>query len=245
MMHAQIAVPPKPYLNTTSAAMVEEIVKTHGGLVRRIAWRVHSGMSSAIAVDDLIQIGLMALVEAAQCFEERGAPFAPYAATRVRGAMIDHLRREAHIARQGIANRKRLAETRRRLENSLCREASDAEMAEALALAPEDYWSLVSSSQSLRFDAIDDVYSDSSSWFIDVASTPEQELLGREIEDRLAGAITSLDERSAMVLQLYFKEGLNLSEIAATLGVSAPRICQIKKDALDQVRDLVQDLIDD
>ena len=78
-----------------------QLVETHSALVRRIAWHVHSRMSSAIEVEDLIQIGLVALVEAAQNFEERGIAFAPYAATRIRGNMVDALRRDARMGRAG------------------------------------------------------------------------------------------------------------------------------------------------
>jgi RNA polymerase sigma factor FliA len=235
MIHETINMPPRGYVKN-AAADIDQIVRKHSGMVRKIAWQVHSGMSSAVAIDDLMQIGLMALVEAARGFVETGAAFAPYAATRVRGAMIDQLRREAKIGRQGMANRRRLASTRSTLENRLCRAASDAEMAEALGVEVADYHALVTSCQPLQFDAMDEVYSDSSMWFADLADTPEQILLDHEVEEQLAGAIAILDERSAMVLQLYFKEGLNLAEIAETLCVSAPRSCQIKRDALDRVR---------
>jgi RNA polymerase sigma factor FliA len=240
MIHAAI----KGASNAYAQQDIEAILRRHSGLVRKIAWQVHSGMSSSVAVEDLIQIGLIALVEAARGFEERGAAFAPYAATRVRGAMIDQLRREAHISRQGMANRKRLAATRRTLENRHCRSVSESEMATELGLDAEAYNALLLSSQALQFDAMDEVYSDSSDWFVDLADTPEQALIESEMEERLADAISRLDERSAMVLQLYFREGLNLAEIAETLKVSAPRVCQIKRDALARVRNQLGDLID-
>jgi RNA polymerase sigma factor FliA len=240
MIHAAIKGASKAYAKHD----MDAILRQHSGLVRKIAWQVHSGMSSSVAVEDLIQIGLIALVEAARGFEERGAAFAPYAATRVRGAMIDQLRREAHISRQGMANRKRLAATRRKLENRHCRSASESEMAAELGLDAEAYNALLLSSQALQFDAMDDVYSDSNDWFVDLADTPEQALLEKQMEDRLAGAISELDGRSAMVLQLYFREGLNLAEIAETLKVSAPRVCQIKRDALARVRSQLGDLLD-
>ncbi len=89
-----------------------KLVQSHSNIVRRIAWHVHSRMSSAIDVEDLMQIGLVALVEAAQNFEDRGIAFAPYAATRVRGAMVDALRRDARMGRAGMANRRYLASIR-------------------------------------------------------------------------------------------------------------------------------------
>jgi RNA polymerase sigma factor FliA len=244
MMNTAIDVAANPYAKQRASSEIDAIVKAHGRLVRRIAWHVHSGMSSMIGVEDLIQIGLIALVEAARGFEDRGAPFAPYAATRIRGSMIDALRRDAHIGRQGIANRKRLSITRRALENKLCRGATDTEMADAMDVDLPTFHALESSSCALQFDALDQVYSDSSAWFIDLGQTPEDALIENQVEQHLTKAIATLEPRAAMVLQLYFKEGLNLSEIAACLNVSAPRVCQIKKEALDQVRLLLSDIID-
>jgi RNA polymerase sigma factor for flagellar operon FliA len=245
MIHAPISVDENIYRKRADAIPVDDLIRTHQQLVRRIAWQVHSGMSSSIQIEDLIQIGLVALIEAARCFEERGAPFAAYASTRIRGAMIDQLRREAHIGRQGISNRKRLAATRKKLEDNLCRAASGAELAKAMDMDADEYFAFVGSSTALQFDAIDDVYNDSNSWFMDLSETPEQELVAKEVEQKLAHAIAKLDKRSALVLQLYFKEEMNLAEIAATLDVSAPRVCQIKKEALDRVKHLLGGALDD
>ena len=244
MIHAPIIIDEARYRKGTSNLSADKLVKDHYNLVRRIAWQIQSGMSSAIPVEDLIQIGLIALVEAARCFEERGAPFTPYASTRIRGAMIDQLRKEAHIGRKGVANKRRLVAVRKQLECELGGDASDAEMASAMGMEAEDYFALVNSSESLQFDSLNEVYSDSNLWFIDLSGTPEEDLAQRQVEQLLAEAIANLDKRSALVLQLYFKEGLNLTEIAETLDVSAPRVCQIKKEALDQLRNQLKEIID-
>ena len=130
-----------PMLNEARNAYVSpqianpaRLVEAHSALVRRIAWHVHSRMSSAIEVEDLIQIGLIALVEAAQNFEDRGIAFSPYASTRIRGAMVDALRRDARMGRAGMANRRYLAGIRARLEQEYMRSPSDAEMAGATGL---------------------------------------------------------------------------------------------------------------
>jgi RNA polymerase sigma factor FliA len=245
MKHEAISIPGQAYARTRAIDNIDQMVRQHSGIVRRIAWQVHSGVSSMVAVEDLIQIGLIALVEAARGFEERGAAFAPYAATRVRGAMIDQLRREARIGRTGMANRKKLAAARRTLENQLCRPASDGEMAAALGIDGAAYHAMLQSSQAVQIDDMDEVYSDSSPWFADAESSPEQAMLDGEMEERLAEAIATLDARSALVLQLYFREELNLAEIAETLEVSAPRVCQIKRDALATVRERLGDIFDD
>lgn len=214
----------------------EELARQHMQLVRRIAWHVHGRVSTAIDIEDLVQIGMIALVEAANNFEDRGFAFSTYATTRIRGAMIDHLRRHATICRSAMGRRREISATRARLENSFGRPASDAEMAEALGLTGEAYREAVDSTESVRHESLDAVYSDQSMWFADIEDRVDETLERDELRDLLAGHIAELPEREALVLQLYFVEEMNLDEIGLTLGVGAARVCQIKKAALDRLR---------
>src|SRR5690606_10324543 len=99
----------------------EALVRAHMPLVRKIAWHVHGRVASAIEIEDLVQIGMVALVEAANSFEDRGHAFATYATLRIRGAMIDHLRRHALIRRSAMARRRELLAARQALESRLGR----------------------------------------------------------------------------------------------------------------------------
>ena len=220
-------------------AASEALIGAHSPMVRRIAWHVHSRMSSAISLEDLIQIGLLSLVEAARTFEERGAAFAPYASTRIRGAMIDHLRREARMCRSGMASRRELAAVRTELEGHLHRKASDAEMTEAMGLDPETYHAKVAASQSQQIDSIDEAYSDHDAWFADLSMGADTALELDELKRDLAECLLALGEREALVLQLYFVEEMNLDEIGEVLGVGAARICQIKRSALVRMREMM------
>ena len=214
----------------------EDLVRAHMPLVRRIAWHVHARVASAIDVEDLAQMGMVALVEAANSFEDRGHAFATYATLRIRGAMIDHLRRHATICRAAIARRRELARVRARLESRLGRGASEAEMAEEMGLAAADYREMVDDSQAVHQESIDEVYSDHSMWFADVEERADEAVDRERLQLAVAEAIRALPERDALVMQLYFVEEMNLEEIGQTLGVGAARICQIKKAALDRVR---------
>jgi len=214
----------------------EELARQNMQLVRRIAWHVHGRVSTAIDVEDLVQIGMVALVEAANNFEDRGFAFSTYATTRIRGAMIDHLRRHATICRSAMVRRREIGAARTKLEQALGRPATDAEMADALGLTAEDYREAVDSTESVRHESLDEVYSDQSMWFADVEDRVDETLERDELRDILAGHIAELPEREALVLQLYFVEELNLDEIGLTLGVGAARVCQIKKAALDRLR---------
>jgi RNA polymerase sigma factor for flagellar operon FliA len=219
----------------------EAVARAHMPLVRKIAWHVHGRVSTAIEVEDLIQIGMIALVEAANGYEDRGHAFATYATMRIRGAMIDHLRRQATICRSAMARKREFASARARLEQRLGREAGEAELAADLGLEPTEYRRLVDETQSVQHESIDDVYSEHSMWFADVDERADQVLERGHLQAALAGAIGKLPEREAMVLQLYFVEEMNLEEIGLTLGIGAARVCQIKKAALDRVRGMLTD----
>jgi RNA polymerase sigma factor for flagellar operon FliA len=214
----------------------DALVRAHMALVRKIAWHVHGRVASAIDIEDLVQIGMVALVEAANGFEDRGHAFATYATVRIRGAMIDHLRRHATICRSAMARRREMAAARKRLEMTLGRSATEAEMAEAMGLDAADYRALVDDSRTVHQESIDEVYSDHSMWFADLGERADESLERDRLKQAVAEAIRTLPERDAMVLQLYFVEEMNLEEIGQTLGVGAARICQIKKAALDRVR---------
>lgn len=214
----------------------EALVRSHMPLVRKIAWHVHGRVASAIEVEDLVQIGMVALVESANGFEDRGHAFATYATVRIRGAMIDHLRRHAAICRSAMARRRELAAVRQRLESRTGRAPSEAEMAEEMGLDAASFRELVDDSQAVHHESIDEIYSDHSMWFADVEERADDALDRARLKGAIAAAIGALPERDAMVLQLYFVEEMNLEEIGQTLGVGAARICQIKKAALDRLR---------
>lgn len=217
----------------------EAIARAHMPLVRRIAWHVHGRVSTAIEIEDLIQIGMIALVEAANGYEDRGHAFATYATMRIRGAMIDHLRRQATICRSAMARRRDFAAARGKLEQRLGREPSEAEMAAELGLDPAEFRRLMDETQAVRHESIDEVYSEHSMWFADLDRGADDALEREHLQEALARAIGRLPEREALVLQLYFVEEMNLEEIGLTLGIGAARVCQIKKAALDKVRGML------
>lgn len=206
-------------------------------MVRRIAWHVHGTGRPGIELEDLIQAGLVALTECAQRHDgptEDG--FAAYAKLRVRGAMIDLIRRSRPISRGGAERRRQLREQHGALTARLGREPTSAELAEAMGITADELALLRSSSEPLQFEAIDEVYSDSDMAFAD--DTPDSLTLleDEELRGQLIDAIADLPERLRMIVQLYFVEELNLAEIAEVLGVSIPRIHQLKAQALGKLR---------
>ena len=213
-----------------------QLVQAHMPLVRKIAWHVHGRVSNAIDIEDLVQTGMVALVEAANSYEDRGHAFSTYAGMRVRGAMIDHLRRHAAQARSGMAKRKELARARVELETKLGRSVSEIELAEAMGLDAASFREMTDAAEAVRHESLDEVYSDQSMWFADLEEGADEALDRDRLKDALAEQIAALPEREAMVLQLYFVEELNLEEIGQVLEIGAARVCQIKKAALDRLR---------
>lgn len=217
------------------------LVSAHMPLVRKIAWHVHGRVSNAIDIEDLVQIGMVALVEAANGYEDRGHAFSTYAGMRVRGAMIDHLRRHASQARSGMVKRKEIAKARAEIEARLGRAASESEMAQAMGLDATSFREMADAAESVRHESLDEVYSDQSMWFADLEEGADEQLDRGRLGEALAEHIAQLPEREAMVLQLYFVEELNLEEIGQVLDIGAARVCQIKKSALDKLRGKLAD----
>lgn len=227
---------PATYRRRPAKPDAEQLAKAHMNLVRKIAWHVHGRVSSAIDIEDLVQIGMVALVEAANSYEDRGHAFSTYASMRIRGNMIDHLRRHATLCRSAMAKRKEMAAVSAKLESELGRAPSEAELAVAMGLDAAQFRELADSAMAVRQESLDEVYSDQSLWFADVEERVDQTLEREELSRMLAARISELPEREAMVLQLYFVEEMNLDEIGQVLNVGAARICQIKKAALDKLR---------
>jgi RNA polymerase sigma factor for flagellar operon FliA len=244
MLHEPIDVPmrrPDSPHHYGSGQTQDEILRQHSEMVRRIAWHVFSRMSSSIELEDLVQTGLIALIEAARSYEDRGFAFATYASTRVRGAMIDQLRKEARMTRSGIVGRRKLAETRAALEQQLMREPTSEEMAQAMGIDADSYHALVASAQPVESGSIDEHYSDHDGGFADLTENALASLEREELSAILTQCLSLLPQRDAMVLQLYFVEERNLDEIGMILGVGAARICQIKKKAMESLRKLLID----
>ncbi len=219
----------------------ERLARQYMPLVRKIAWHVHGRVSTAIDIEDLLQIGMVALVESANGFEDRGMGFASYAQLRVRGAMIDHLRRQATLTRSAMASRKELGKVRNRLEQKLGRLPTEAEMCADMGLDPVAFRELADSVEMVQHTSMDEVYSDQSMWFADNEDRADEVLERESLKAVLAKCIGELPQREAMVLQLYFVEEMNLEEIGLTLDIGAARVCQIKKAALDKLREKLRD----
>lgn len=214
-------------------------------MVRRLAWHVHGTGRPGIELEDLIQAGLVALTECSQRHAGPGEDgFAAYAKMRVRGAMVDLIRRTVPLSRGAVERRRQLRETETLLRGTLGRDPTSPELAEALGIDETELASLRSSSEPLRFESIDEAYSDSDMAFADDTPDSLALLQDEEMREHLLAAITALPERLQLIVQLYFVEELNLAEIAQVLSVSIPRVHQLKAKAIEHLRKELEGLAD-
>lgn len=214
-------------------------------MVRRLAWHVHGGGRQGIELEDLMQAGMVALTEAAQ---KHAGPtedgFAAYAKLRVRGAMVDLIRRHVPLSRGAVERRRHLREMEITLRGQLGRDPLGHELAAAMGLDENELEALRHASEPLRFESIDQAYSDADMAFADERPDSFALLADEELRGAVAGAIAELPERLQLVIQLYFLEELNLAEIAEVLQVSVPRVHQLKAQALDKLRTALEGLAD-
>lgn len=225
-----------------TAIVISERVRTHMPLARKIAWQVHGRARDLFDIEDMIQIAMLALVEAAQRFEDRGeATFGSYAMMRIRGTLIDHVRNNLSLTRNAVQRRDKIAKA----EKEITAEGGDPRNPETVAaklgisLGELAAWR---NQISVAPDkSLDEIYDDHSVWFADQGHTPESALAADDLKSRLVANLKRLKERDATVLQLYYVEELNLEEIAEVLDVTVGRVSQIKKAALAQLREWLQD----
>jgi RNA polymerase sigma factor for flagellar operon FliA len=220
----------------------EVLIAEYSPLVRKIAWQVHSRVSRTHDLDDLIQTGLIALIEASRQYEERGYAFSTYATTRIRGAMIDQLRKDADVARSAMTANRRIQSVRGQLEQELMRAPSAREMAETMKMTSEAYFAYEQNAQHGRSTSLDEMMEFGSFIMADDDEGGLAALDAADLQAALARSIARLGEREQMVLQLYFHEDMNLQEIGLALDVSAARVCQIKRDAMAKVQRMLEEI---
>jgi len=219
----------------------DQLVEQHAPLVKRIALHMRSRLPDGIELDDLVQVGLIALLEAARAYApEKGASFETYAGIRIRGAMLDEVRRTDWIPRSVYRQQRELTAAIRAVEGRTGASASSEEIALEMGLALDEYFRLASAAaapQVLSLDERDpDGRGDWREQLPDDAGDPEDCAEAAEFSAGLAAAIAGLPEREALVMSLYYDEELNLKEIGAVLGVSESRACQLHGQALARLR---------
>ena len=220
---------------------INQLIENNMGLVRKIAWHMHGRVKSAIEIEDLIQIGMYGLVTAAQNYVvKEGVSFASYAGIRIRGEIVDHLRRNSNLCRTTIQMQQKYNASFEKLSRQLQREPKNSEIAKDMGLEASELDNWEQAFAANTHQSLDSVYDEFSIWFASNDQSPEDELSDTELRENLVEALKTLPEREAMLIQLYYVEELNVYEIAEVLEITTGRVSQIKKSAISRLREFIQ-----
>lgn len=215
-----------------SAADERRHLLAYAPLVKRIVRQLNSQAGGAMDRDDMEQVGLMGLLEALRRYGEPDAQFGGFAALRVRGAILDELRRQDWRPRAVRQESHRVRDAVRELTRRIGREPTEAEIRGALGLSAEAYQEHLLASNAETIASFDELVNELAEVPSHGANPEEQMTTRRSIEQGLM----ALDEREQRVIQLYYEHELSYKEIAAVLGLTDARVCQINKGALKKMK---------
>ncbi len=223
----------------------QEFVNKHLPLVKRIAVHLKGRLPVSIQVDDLVQAGMIGLLEASQRFDKsKGASFETYAGIRIRGAMLDDIRRCDWAPRSVHRNARKITSTIQELKNKTGRDPKASEVAALLGIELEEYYKMVKDSDATKIIAFEDLGIDEnviSEGMIGKLPNPLERLQKEYFKKKLAHEITKLPEKERLVLALYYDEELNLREIGDILNVSESRVSQIHSNATAHLKEHMKD----
>lgn len=223
----------------------EQLVQRFLPLVKRIAYHLMARLPASIQFDDLVQNGVIGLLDAIGRYEEGfGAQFETYASQRIRGAMLDGLRENDWLPRQLRRELRRIETAVTQLEQANGRAPSETELAEALGMTLADYQKTLQEARGHQLLYFEDFVEDGEEGFlerhfVDDESDPSRVLEEQNVREVLVGAIDRLPEREKLVMALYYEQELNLREIGEVMGVTESRVCQLHSQAIARLRSAV------
>lgn len=226
----------------------EKLITDNLVLVKRIAQHIMAKLPASIELDDLIQAGMLGLIEAAGHYDQsRGASFETYAGIRIRGAILDEVRKSDWTPRSVHRRYRSISDAINELQAETGQQPGDQQIADHLDMPLEEYHAILRDSASCRLFSLDQPFADSDRTQ-EVASSdhaePDDALEEIQFGERLAAAIEKLPERERMVLSLYYQQDMNLKEVGMILEVSESRVCQIHGQALLRLRARLGDYVD-
>jgi RNA polymerase sigma factor for flagellar operon FliA len=224
---------------------LDALVRKHAGLVKRIAYHLAGRLPPQVEIADLIQAGMMGLLEAAQNYASgRGASFETYAGIRIRGAMLDALRKLDWAPRSVHRKARAAALALRDVEARLGTEASETDVAAQMGVPLTEYQQILRDAlgcQLLRLNDTDDGEDSQLDRLQDDGLDPEGVALEASRRRVLANALRELPERERLMLSLYYEQELNLKEIGLVLKVSESRVCQLHGQALLRLKAILSE----
>ena len=220
-----------------SAEQQDRLVEQYAPLVKRIAYHLLGRLPSSVQVEDLMQAGMIGLLEASRKFDfGKGASFETYAGIRIRGAMLDEVRKGDWAPRSAHRNTRMVSDAMRAVEARLGRDAKDHEVAAELDMSLEEYYAILSDTAGSKLFSFDDLLEAGAPADVQGGEEPLSGLQDERFRAALVEAIDGLPERERLLLSLYYDEELNLKEIGAVLGVSESRVSQLHSQCAARLR---------
>lgn len=220
------------------------LVEKHAPLVKRIAHHLMARLPASVLVEDLIQAGMIGLLEASRNFDgSKGASFETFAGIRIRGAMLDEIRKGDWTPRSVHKNGRAISEAITEVEREQGGDAKDTDVASKLNVSIDEYHQMLAEVNAGKMIGIEDLGVTEDVLTSDKnkgENTPFDDLMEGSFQKALANAITTLPEREAIVLSLYYDEELNLREIGEVLDVSESRVSQIHSQAMLRLKSRMQ-----
>ena len=217
---------------------INQLIHDHTNLVKKISWHLHGRVNSIIEIDDVIQLGMVGLINAAQNYiPQKDASFTSYASIRIKGEILDYLRKSSNLDRTTITIKKNSEKASHLLRNKLGREPYNYEIADELGISTEKYFEWSNAFEAGVNKSLDELYDDYSSWFVTSSLNPEETINDTELRNNLKKVLGKLEGKEALIIQLYFVEELNIYEIAEVMEVSTGRVSQIKTSAIKRIRE--------
>lgn len=223
---------------------LDHLLEQHAPLVKKLAHQIKAKLPPSVEVDDLVQAGMMGLLDAVGRYEDNhGAQFETYAVQRIRGAMLDELRSSDWLPRSMRQNMRKIEAAMAALQQKLGRPPKEVEIAKQLKLTLEQYQEMLSEGGGHQLLYYEDFHSEDGShehfldrYCADLCSDPLQSLVNSGFREAVIDAITALPEREKILMGLYYEQELNLKEIGAVMGVSESRVCQLHSQAISRMR---------
>ena len=238
-----------PYYQTNKDEEIKERVETHLVMVKRIAFHMKAKLPEQVMVDDLIQSGMIGLIEAAKKFDEnQGASFETYAGIRIRGAMLDEIRKNDWTPRSVHRNTRMVSKTVAKVENEKGGLSTGFEIAKELGVSLEEYHNILLDSTTHRVLSFEDFSMNDESVVENIPNHQPQVLDGiqrQDIKQIISKAISELPKRESLMMSLYYDEELNLREIGVVLGVSESRVSQLHSQAIKRLQSKLKDMIEE
>jgi RNA polymerase sigma factor for flagellar operon FliA len=225
----------------------EQCLKEYAPLVKRIAHFMMLKLPNSVQVDDMIQAGMMGLLDAATRYDElRGAQFETYASQRIRGSMLDELRGADWLPRSMRSDMRRIESAINRAQQKLGRSPVESEIAKELEVSLQDYQQLLQESRGAQLMYYEDFHNNDDEDFFerfetDGKSNPLEVLKDERFRDALINAISKLPERERLLMAMHYEQDMNLREIGEVLGVGESRVCQLHSQAVARLRSMLEE----